>query len=307
MQRRPTQQITILASTLVGLLAITSMAFADEHLRGVVTGRAADGSLIVRTDSPPDVMVVMNEATKIRERSGVRSIKVDVPSLIPGLRVDVEGMPATGTHFVANRITYTRADLKTARDIAAGVTPTNQAVQANRNLIDSNHQATTQRLNEQQGTLEQQDRRLAAADEKIVATSGAVEATNGRIANLDDYTVLDTVTVYFRNGRADISRDYATRLQQLAQTAKGVAGYSVQVEGHASAVGRDALNQRLSKDRAEVVAAALQQNGIPPTRMLFPAAMGTSDQVASNTTKDGQAQNRRTVVRLLQNRGISGN
>ena len=43
------------------------------------------------------------------------------------------------------------------------------------------------------------------------------------------------------------------------------------------------------------------------TRMLVPAAMGTSDQVASNTTKDGQAQNRRTVIRLLQNRGITGN
>jgi len=41
--------------------------------------------------------------------------------------------------------------------------------------------------------------------------------------------------------------------------------------------------------------------------MLVPAAMGVSDQVASNDTKEGQAQNRRTVIRLLQNRGITGN
>jgi outer membrane protein OmpA-like peptidoglycan-associated protein len=35
--------------------------------------------------------------------------------------------------------------------------------------------------------------------------------------------------------------------------------------------------------------------------------MGVSDQVASNSTEQGQAQNRRAVVHLLQNRGITGN
>ena len=306
MQRRPTQQVPILASILAGLLTITSVAFAEEHLRGVVTGRSNDGALIVRTDSS-EMTVVLNEATKVRLRSGVRVTKVDVPSLIPGLRVDVEGRLESTTRFAADRITYTRDDLKTARDIAGGITPTNQAVAANRALIDSHQQQNSQRFNQQQQTLEQQDRRIAANDEKIVATSGAVEATNGRIANLDDYTVLDTLTVYFRNGRSEISRDYQARLQQFAQKAKAADGYRVQVEGYASAVGQDTLNQMLSKQRAEVVAAALQQNGVPSTRMLVPAAMGTTDQVASNKTEDGQAQNRRTVIRLLQNRGIAGN
>ncbi len=306
MQRRPTQPSLILAAMLVSIVAITSAAFAEEHLRGVITGRATDGALIVRTDAS-DMTVVLNEATKIRLRSGVRSTKVDVPSLVPGLRVDVEGRLESTTRFAADRITYTRADLKTARDIAGGVTPTDQAVAANRNLIDTHQQQNAQRFNQQQQTLEQQDRRIAANDEKIVATSGAVEATNGRIANLDDYTVLDTLTVYFKNGRSEISRDFQARLQQFAQKAKAADGYRVQVEGFASAVGQDTLNQMLSKQRAEVVAAALQQNGVPPTRMLVPAAMGTTDQVASNKTEDGQAQNRRTVIRLLQNRGITGN
>ena len=303
MQRRPTQPNLILAAILVGIVAITSATFAEEHLRGVIAGRATDGSLIVRTDDASDMTVVLNEATKVRLRSGIRSTKVDVPSLIPGLRVDVEGRQETGTRFVADRITYTRADLKTARDIAAGVTPTDNAVAANRSLIDA-HQ---QQLSQQQQTLEQQRRLIAANDEKIVATSGAVEATNGRIANLDDYTVLDTLTVYFGNGRSEISRDFQARLQQFAQKAKAADGYRVQVEGYASAVGQDTLNQMLSKRRAEVVAAALQQSGVPSTRMLVPAAMGTTDQVATNKTEDGQAQNRRTVVRLLQNRGITGN
>jgi outer membrane protein OmpA-like peptidoglycan-associated protein len=41
--------------------------------------------------------------------------------------------------------------------------------------------------------------------------------------------------------------------------------------------------------------------------MLAPGAMGTSSQVDSDTTKEGQAENRRVVVRVLQNKGIAGN
>jgi OOP family OmpA-OmpF porin len=81
----------------------------------------------------------------------------------------------------------------------------------------------------------------------------------------------------------------------------------VQIEGHASGVDPYALNQRLSRARAEAVAMLLQQSGVPTTKMFVPAAMGISDQAASNTTREGQAQNRRVVIRVLQNRGITGN
>jgi OmpA-OmpF porin, OOP family len=35
--------------------------------------------------------------------------------------------------------------------------------------------------------------------------------------------------------------------------------------------------------------------------------MGITDQVGSNSTAEGQAENRRVVVRILQNKGIAGN
>jgi outer membrane protein OmpA-like peptidoglycan-associated protein len=40
--------------------------------------------------------------------------------------------------------------------------------------------------------------------------------------------------------------------------------------------------------------------------MLAPAAMGVSSQVAPNSTAKGQAENRRTVVTVLQSKGITG-
>src|SRR5262245_19229579 len=64
-------------------------------------------------------------------------------------------------------------------------------------------------------------------------------------------------------------------------------GYAIQIEGHASAVGSEARNQSLSRQRAAAVAAVLSQSGIPSTQMNVPAAMGVSDQVASNSTRQG--------------------
>ena len=258
---------------------------------------------MVRTDDM-DIAVVLSESTKVRESSGVRTIKVDVASLIPGLRVTVEGNYESTTRFLADRITFTRADLKIARNIQAGLTPTNEALSGTRALVDSNQQQNNTRFQKQDDTLSQHERQIVAADEKIVATSGRLEA---RIANLDDYTVVDTLTVYFRNGQSTISSEFRSSLHDLAQKAKGMDGYAIQIEGYASAVGPQTRNQTLSAQRAEAVAAALQQSGLPSTKMFVPAAMGTTDQVASNKTKEGQAQNRRVIVRLLQNRGVTGN
>ncbi len=50
----------------------------------------------------------------------------------------------------------------------------------------------------------------------------------------------------------------------------------------------------------------VQQGHIPLTRMLAPGAMGESHQVGSDTSAEGQAENRRVVVRVLQNKGIAG-
>jgi OmpA-OmpF porin, OOP family len=50
----------------------------------------------------------------------------------------------------------------------------------------------------------------------------------------------------------------------------------------------------------------LQQGQIPLTRMLAPGAMGEAHQVGNDKTAEGQAENRRVVVGVLQNKGIAG-
>jgi len=67
------------------------------------------------------------------------------------------------------------------------------------------------------------------------------------------------------------------------------------------------MYQMLSQQRAEnVTNVLLQQGKVPLTRMLAPGAMGESDQVGTDKTAEGQAENRRVVVRVLQNKAIAG-
>jgi len=81
----------------------------------------------------------------------------------------------------------------------------------------------------------------------------------------------------------------------------------IEVKGYASSVGSVGLNQQLSEDRAdEVTKILIQQGHIPLTRMLAPGAMGETHQIGSDQAAEGEAQNRRVVVRVLQNKGIAG-
>jgi outer membrane protein OmpA-like peptidoglycan-associated protein len=113
--------------------------------------------------------------------------------------------------------------------------------------------------------------------------------------------------VYFGNGEVKLDPQYTTPLLKLAEKAKTIEAYNIQVVGYASSVGSVALNQELSEDRADSVTNFLVQQGhIPLTNLLAPGAMGESRQVGEDKTAEGQAKNRRVVVRVLQNKGIAG-
>ena len=119
--------------------------------------------------------------------------------------------------------------------------------------------------------------------------------------------ILDEVTIYVGNGKTNIEPQYTHQLLPLAEEAKTINGYMIEVKGYASSVGSTALNQKLSEDRADAVTKFLiQQARVSLTRMLAPGAMGESEQVGSDATENGQAANRRVVVRILRNKAIAG-
>jgi outer membrane protein OmpA-like peptidoglycan-associated protein len=280
---------------------MTSAAVAED-LHGVISEHAADGTLIVLADDSSQVIVVVADSTRVKRVDGLRSRKVTAAALIPGLRIEVDGTHADGNRLVAERVTFRKSDMKTAQAIQGGIGPTDQRVAANQQRIEQ--QADI--LRQQGQTIQQQAQQIAANDAKIVATRGIAEANAARISNLDDYNVIGTYTVYFANGKSNVQPKYRHELEGMIGQAKDVRAYVVQVQGYASAVGGEALNERLSTDRAVAVTRVLQENGVPPTNIVPPAGMGTTNQVVPNKTTKGQAENRRAVITLLQNKGIAG-
>ena len=204
---------------------------------------------------------------------------------------------------MANTIKFNGKDLQYATDIQAGVTPVEQQEQLQQ------QQAARQeaQIQQQQQAMAQQQQEMAAAQAKIAANKAAVAAVNKRFGELADYNIWDEVTVDFGNDQVTVNPRYDSQLLALCQKAKTVTGYVIQVKGYASAVGSAALNQKLSQERAANVTDFLEQQcQIPLTNVLAPGAMGTSKQLAPDSTLEGQAENRRVVVKVLQNKGIAG-
>lgn len=71
--------------------------------------------------------------------------------------------------------------------------------------------------------------------------------------------------------------------------------------GHTDDTGNSASNQILSEKRSRAVAELFRQIGIPAARLYFRGA-GETDPIATNTTEEGRALNRRVEIMELQSR-----
>ncbi len=308
---RTAKMVSIATLSLTALLLMGGVA-AAQNLQGVINGRSG-ATMTLRTQDAGTVVVVLTPSTEVDEVEGLfkaRKKEMGLTALIPGLPVQVQGSYNAQNQLVADTVKFKGDDLKNAEDIQAGITPTEQQVQANQQQIQQSEQqiqAQKQALQQQQQQLQAEQQQTAANQAAIAANKAAIAADNKRFGELADYNILGEVTVYFANGSTQIEAKYDPQLLQLAQQAKGITAYIIQVQGYASKVGSAALNQKLSAERADHVLEFLEQQGnIPLTNVLAPGAMGTSSQVAPDATAEGQAENRRVVVRILQNKGIAG-
>jgi outer membrane protein OmpA-like peptidoglycan-associated protein len=312
MKNTKTGRILSIATLYLGVLTLICAAAGAQNVQGVINGRSG-ATMTLRTQGGGNVVVVLTPSTEVDEVEGLlkaRKKEMGLTALIPGLPVQVQGSYNAQNQLVADTVKFKGDDLKNAEDIQAGLTPTEQQVQANQQQIQQSEQqiqAQKQALQQQQQQLQAEQQQTAANQAAIAANKAAIAADNKRFGELADYNILNEATVYFANGSTEIEAKYKPQLLQLAQQAKGITAYIIQVQGYASKVGSAALNQRLSGERADHVLEFLEQQGnIPLTNVLAPGAMGTSTQVAPDATVEGQAENRRVVVRILQNKGIAG-
>jgi outer membrane protein OmpA-like peptidoglycan-associated protein len=285
------------ALALVVLLPTATLAESTK-VEGVIVGRSG-GEIIVEYMQGTELAFLLDDSTKVSQTGGLfkaRRTDKSMAALIPGLKVKVEGEYNQDRKLVATSVKFSGGDLQKAQLAEA----------ANRQHRKETQQHKAE-LEKQAAALKAQNEQLELHEEQLAAHKAKIEAAAARFGDMDDYYILDEVTVYFANGKVKVDPKYEAPLLELAQKGKDVQGYVIEVTGYASSTGSTEVNQKLSEDRANnVTNILLQKANVPLTRMLAPGAMGESRQVNNDKSVEGQAENRRVVVRILQNKAIAG-
>jgi outer membrane protein OmpA-like peptidoglycan-associated protein len=106
-------------------------------------------------------------------------------------------------------------------------------------------------------------------------------------------------SVYFNSGKSSFKTGDAATIKSLdaiKEILKNYPNAKWSIEGHTDATGSDKLNQKLSEDRANAIKKVMIENGINADN-LTAVGFGETKPIASNKTKAGRAENRRTEVR----------
>lgn len=104
--------------------------------------------------------------------------------------------------------------------------------------------------------------------------------------------------VTFDVDSAAVKPEFRNTLNDVASTLVQYESTYIDVYGHTDSTGSDAYNQTLSERRAQSVSSYLSTRGVQPAR-LATQGFGESQPVASNTSEDGRAQNRRVEIRIV--------
>lgn len=137
-----------------------------------------------------------------------------------------------------------------------------------------------------------QDRQERALREATQGTAIEVERKGDEI----QLTFPDTISFDFNS--AIVKPELRGTLQEVAKVLNAYPSTVIGVFGHTDNVGSTAANQRLSQQRADSVVGSLESFGVARARMQ-PRGFGYTQPIASNSTPEGRAQNRRVEIRII--------
>jgi len=158
------------------------------------------------------------------------------------------------------------------------------------------------------------DQRVAQADQKAVQAGSradqaysAAEAVNGRADAIEKASrrlvyevVLSEDKGNFKFGKAAMPDEAKAELDTLVQQLKAEPkGAYIEIEGHTDSAGTPAGNYKLGLDRAENVKRYLYEQHQVPLHRINVISYGEDKPIAPNKTRDGRAQNRRVVIKIL--------
>lgn len=141
-----------------------------------------------------------------------------------------------------------------------------------------------------------QETQMDRAERDMRATMAPAGASVERVGP-EEVRVIMPADITFDFNRAEVRYEFVPHLRDLAQTLSRYPGMSVDVVGHADAIGSDGYNLELSRARARAVGEVLRVYGVEYGRVGV-SGRGEWEPVASNQTEWGRARNRRVEIRV---------
>jgi len=122
-----------------------------------------------------------------------------------------------------------------------------------------------------------------------------------RVFRESDTVILRLVGLNFDSGNAQINPENFDLLAKVEKAIDVFPRSDLTIEGHTDSHGGDALNQKLSQERAESVRQYMVNAMRIPTYRLVATGYGETRPVSSNETEAGRARNRRIDVVITPN------
>jgi outer membrane protein OmpA-like peptidoglycan-associated protein len=148
----------------------------------------------------------------------------------------------------------------------------------------------------------------ASADSAAAAAKDVDSRLSGRINEVETASrrLVYTVTLsedqgQFKFGKTDLPDTAKMRLDEVVNQIKGDTKNNIfiEIEGHTDNVGAKTLNEQLGMERAEAVKKYLYEQHQIPLHKINVISYGEDKPVAPNNSREGRAQNRRVVVKVL--------
>lgn len=298
------------------LIGAVSVLAQDTQVRSLTAGQKYkiegtvvakdDMSFIVRDFTGVDTRVMILPNTSIKTKGGWfgGGDRIASTQIVRGLVLTAEGRGDGQGALSATKIRFDKDDFRVAQSIETRVAPTETRL----SQTEENQQRLSGQIDELLAISNAARGGAKAAQETADAAIAGVNATNQRISALDDYVVQSAETVNFRVNSAVLSPEAKMKLDQVAQAAMQLKGYTIEITGFASSEGSTQRNKVLSENRARAVINYLvETHNIPLRRIGTSFGFGELQAVADNSTREGREQNRRVEVKLLVSRGLNQN
>jgi peptidoglycan-associated lipoprotein len=153
----------------------------------------------------------------------------------------------------------------------------------------------------------QADQKAVQAGSRANEAFSAAEAVNAKTDALDKASkrlvyevVLSEDKGNFKFGKAVMPDEAKAEIDTLVQQLKAEPkGAYIEIEGHTDAAGTPAGNYKLGLERAENVKRYIYEQHQVPLHRINVISYGEDKPIAPNKTRDGRAQNRRVVIKVL--------